>query len=70
MPVAPRSPSAHTEPASQSDRPDPDETTAKDPEKPMDESPDIDTAAWEGAEPDEAIGLVDPRPEIPNPPGL
>ena len=37
---------------------------------PSDESPDRDTPAWEGAEPTEAIGLVDPRHEIPTPPGL
>lgn len=34
------------------------------------EAPDRDTPAWEGAEPEDAVGLVDPRPEIPNPPGL
>ena len=35
-----------------------------------DESPDRDTQAWEGSEPGDAVGLVDPRHEIPNPPGL
>ena len=35
-----------------------------------DESPDRDTQSWEGTEPGESIGLVDPRREIPNPPGL
>ena len=34
------------------------------------EAPDRDTPAWEGPEPDDATGLVDPRHEIPNPPGL
>ncbi len=34
------------------------------------EAPDKDTPAWQGAEPNDAVGLVDPRPEIPNPPGL
>ena len=70
MPAVSQQPSAHAEPVPPPNRPEPDQTAPKDPEKPMDESPDIDTAAWEGAEPDEAVGLVDPRPEIPNPPGL
>ena len=35
-----------------------------------DEAPDHDSPAWEGAEPKHAVGLVDPRHEIPNPPGL
>lgn len=34
------------------------------------EAPDRDTPAWEGAEPGESVGLVDPRHEIPNPAGL
>ena len=36
----------------------------------MAEDPDLDTAAWEGTEADDAVGLVDPRHEIPNPPGM
>ena len=35
-----------------------------------DEAPDRDTEAWAGSEPGDAVGLVDPRREIPNPPGL
>lgn len=37
---------------------------------PSDESPDRDTPAWEGAEGSDPVGLVDPRREIPSPPGL
>ncbi len=37
---------------------------------PTEEAPDRDTPAWEGADPDDAVGLVDPRREIPSPPGL
>ena len=35
-----------------------------------DEAPDRDTQAWEGSQPEDSVGLVDPRHEIPNPPGL
>lgn len=38
--------------------------------KPSNEAPDRDTPAWEGAEPSDDVGLVDPRREIPNPAGL
>ena len=34
------------------------------------EAPDEDPSAWEGTTPDDAVGLVDPRHEIPIPPGL
>ena len=37
---------------------------------PTDEAPDRDTPAWEGAGPEAAVGLVDPRHEIRTPPGL
>ena len=37
---------------------------------PMAEDPDLDSTAWEGAEATDAVGLVDPRHEIPNPPGM
>ncbi len=37
---------------------------------PSNEAPDRDTPAWEGAEPTDAVGLVDPRHEIRTPPGL
>ena len=40
------------------------------PASPQREGADRDTPAWEGAEPDDAVGLVDPRREIPNPPGM
>ncbi len=35
------------------------------------EAPDGDPPAWEGSEPGEPTpALIDPRPEIPSPPGL
>lgn len=37
---------------------------------PSDESPDRDTPAWEGANAEDPVGLVDPRREIRTPPGL
>ena len=55
------------------DRPAPDvgdETKSTATPADSNEAPDKDTPAWQGAEPDDAVGLIDPRPEIPSPPGL
>ncbi len=56
------------------DRPTPPDQASQVPAEPMrspqGEGPDRDTDAWEGAEPEDAVGLVDPRREIPNIPGL
>ena len=38
--------------------------------KENDESPDQDPPAWLAPGPDDKIELIDPRHEIPNPPGL
>ena len=37
---------------------------------PQEEAPDRDTPAWEGSDPADSVGLVDPRREIRTPPGL
>ncbi len=47
-----------------------DEPHPNPPTSPGDESPDRDTPAWEGSQANDPVGLVDPRREIPTPPGL
>ena len=66
----PDKPQADDDPTAEPASALPDAPTQVNPSSPSDESPDRDTPAWEGAEPNDAVGLIDPRPEIPTPPGL
>lgn len=66
----PTPPSPLDDPNTTSRAPMPDVPAKSNSSTPSDESPDRDTPAWEGSEPSDAVGLIDPRPEIPTPPGL